>query len=68
LLAKYYWGDQIKKNEMSGTCSTQEKRRGVYRVFVWKPEKKRPLGRRRRRWVYNIKLDFNIYIPYNIHI
>jgi hypothetical protein len=22
LLTKYYWGDQIKKNEIGGTCST----------------------------------------------
>jgi len=31
--------------------------RGVYRVLVWKPEGKRPLGRHRRRWEYNIKKD-----------
>jgi len=31
--------------------------RGVYRVFVDKPEGKRPLGRPRRRWVDNIKMD-----------
>jgi hypothetical protein len=29
----------------------------AYRLFVGKPEGKRPLGRRRRRWVDNIKLD-----------
>ena len=32
-------------------------RRGVYRVLVGKPEGKRPLGRRRHRWVDNIKMD-----------
>jgi len=32
-------------------------RRGVYRVLVWKPEGKRPLGRHRRRWEDNIKMD-----------
>ena len=32
-------------------------RRGVYRVFVGKPEGKRPLGRPRRRWEDNIKMD-----------
>ena len=32
-------------------------RRGVYRVLVGKPEGKRPLGRRRRRWDDNIKMD-----------
>jgi hypothetical protein len=29
----------------------------VYRIFVGKPEGKRPLGRPRRRWVNNIKMD-----------
>jgi hypothetical protein len=29
----------------------------VYRVLVGKPEGKRPLGRPRRRWEYNIKMD-----------
>jgi len=32
-------------------------RRGVYRVLVRKPEGKRPLGRHRRRWEDNIKMD-----------
>jgi len=31
-------------------------RRGLYRVLVGKPEGKRPLGRRRRRWEDNIKM------------
>jgi hypothetical protein len=31
--------------------------RGVYRVLVGRPEVKRPLGRPRRRWEDNIKLD-----------
>jgi hypothetical protein len=31
--------------------------RGVYRVMVRKPEGKRPLGRPRRRWEDNIKMD-----------
>jgi hypothetical protein len=31
--------------------------RCVYRVLVGKPEGKRPLGRPRRRWEDNIKLD-----------
>ena len=29
----------------------------VYRVLVWKPEGKRLLGRPRRRWEDNIKMD-----------
>jgi hypothetical protein len=32
--------------------------RGVYRGLVGKSECKRPLGRPRRRWEDNIKLDF----------
>jgi hypothetical protein len=31
--------------------------RGVYRVLVGRPGSKRPLGRPRRRWVDNIKMD-----------
>ena len=31
--------------------------RGVYRIFVGKPEGRRPLGRLRRRWVDNIRTD-----------
>ena len=32
-------------------------RRGAYRVLVGKPEGKCPLGRPRRRWEDNIKMD-----------
>jgi hypothetical protein len=31
--------------------------RNAYRILVSKPEGKRPLGRPRRRWVDNIKMD-----------
>jgi hypothetical protein len=31
--------------------------RGVYRVLVGRPLGKRPLGRLRHRWEYNIKMD-----------
>ena len=31
--------------------------RGVHRVLMVKPEGKRPLGRHRRRWEDNIKMD-----------
>jgi hypothetical protein len=31
-------------------------KRNVYRILVGKPEGKRPQGRKRRRWVNNIKL------------
>jgi hypothetical protein len=32
-------------------------RMGVFRVLVGKPEESRPLGRPRRRWEDNIRLD-----------
>jgi hypothetical protein len=32
-------------------------RRGAYRALVGKPEGKTPLGRARRRWEDNIKMD-----------
>ena len=43
---------------MGGACSAYGDRRGVFRVLVGKPEGKRPLGRPRRRWEDNIKMDF----------
>jgi hypothetical protein len=33
------------------------KGRGVYRILVGKPDERRPLGRPRRRWEDNIKVD-----------
>jgi len=42
---------------MGGECSTYGKRRDVNRVLVEKPDGKRPLGRPRRRWEDNIKMD-----------
>jgi hypothetical protein len=35
----------------------QRRGRVVYRVLVGRPEGKRPLGRPRRRWEDNIKMD-----------
>jgi hypothetical protein len=40
------------------TCGTHGEGRGVYRVLVGRPEGKRTLGRPRRRWEDNIKMDF----------
>ena len=57
MLTKYYSGDQIKKNEMGGACSTYGERQGVYRALVGKREGKRLLGRPSRRWEDNIKMD-----------
>jgi len=40
-----------------GHVARMGERRGVYRVLVGKPEGKRPVGRPRRRWEDNIKMD-----------
>ena len=42
---------------MGRACSAYGEDRGVQRVLVGKPERKRPLGRPRRRWDDNIKMD-----------
>jgi hypothetical protein len=33
-------------------------RKGAYRGLMLRPERKRPLGRPRRRWEDNVKMDF----------
>jgi hypothetical protein len=42
---------------VGGTCGTNGEKRDVYRLLVGKPERKRPLGRPRRRWRDNIKMN-----------
>ena len=49
----------IKSRRMrrAGHVARMGEERGVYRVLVGEPEGKRPLGRPRRRWVDNIRMD-----------
>jgi hypothetical protein len=49
----------IKSRRMrwAGHVARMWEERGVYRVLVGKPEGKRPLGRHRRRWEDNIRMD-----------
>ena len=49
----------IKSRRMrwAGHVARMGEEKGVYRVLVGKPEGKRPLGRSRRRWVDNIRMD-----------
>jgi hypothetical protein len=49
----------IKSRSMrwAGHVARMSERRGVYRVLVGRPEGKRPLGRPRRRWEDDIKMD-----------
>jgi hypothetical protein len=45
------------EDEMDGTCSTNGGKRNVYRLLVGKPEGRRPMGRPRRRWVDNVRME-----------
>jgi hypothetical protein len=47
----------IKEDEMGRECCKNGDKRNAYRIVVGKSECKRPLGRPRRRWVENIKMD-----------
>jgi hypothetical protein len=42
---------------MGRVCSTNDGDENAYRLLVGKPEGKRPLGKPRRRWLDNIKMD-----------
>ena len=41
----------------AGHVARMGEKRGMYRVLLRKPEEKRLLGRPRRRWVDNIRMD-----------
>ena len=49
----------IKSRRMgwAGHVARMGEERGVYRTLLEKPEGKRPMGRPRRRWVDNIRMD-----------
>jgi hypothetical protein len=49
----------IKSRRMrwAGHVAQKGETRNAYRILVGKREGKRPLGRRRRRWADNIKID-----------
>jgi hypothetical protein len=40
----------------AGHVAGMGEKRNVYRLLVEKPEGKRPVGRPRRRWTYNVKM------------
>jgi hypothetical protein len=41
----------------AGHVAEMEEKRNAYRLLVGKPEGRRPLGRPRRRWLDNIRMD-----------
>jgi hypothetical protein len=49
----------IKSGRMrwAGHVARRGKKRGAYRILVGRPEGRQPLGRPRRRWEDNIKMD-----------
>jgi hypothetical protein len=49
----------IKSRRMrwAGNVARRGEKRNAYRIWLGKPDGKRPLRRRRRRWVDNIKMD-----------
>jgi hypothetical protein len=51
------WRKHPNKDWMGRPYSSDGERRGMYRVLVEKPDRKKPLGRPRHRWEDNIKMD-----------
>jgi hypothetical protein len=49
--------NKSRKMRWAGHAARMGERRNAYRILVGKPEGKRPLGRPKRRWVDNIKMD-----------
>jgi hypothetical protein len=45
------------EDRWAGHVARMGERRGAYRALVGKPKGRRPLGRPRRRWEDNIKMD-----------
>ena len=56
-LPNIVWVVKSRRMRWAGHVACMGERRGVHRVLVGKPEGKRPMGRPRRRWEGNIKMD-----------
>jgi len=48
---------KLRRMRWAGHVARMGEERRVYRVLVGKPEGRKPLGRPRRRWVDNIRMD-----------
>jgi hypothetical protein len=48
---------KLRRMRWVGHVARMGEKRNVYRLLVGKPEGSRPLGRPRRRWIDNIKMD-----------
>ena len=51
------WVIKSRRMRWAGHVARMGEERVVYRVLVGKPEGRRPLGRPRRRWLDNIRMD-----------
>jgi hypothetical protein len=56
-LPNIVWVVKSRRMRWTGHVARMGEERGVHRVFVGKPEGKRPLGRPRRVWEDNIKMN-----------
>jgi hypothetical protein len=54
---EYTFFYKVEEDDVGGHVARMGEKRNVYRLSVGKPEGKRPLGRPRRRWIDNIKMD-----------
>jgi hypothetical protein len=52
-----FFKEVLRRIRWAGHVARMGAKRNAYRILVGKPEGKRPVGRRRRRWVDNIKID-----------
>jgi hypothetical protein len=48
---------KLRKMRWAGHVARMGEKRNAYMILVGKPEGKKPLGRPRRRWANNIKMD-----------
>jgi hypothetical protein len=49
---------KMRRMRWVGHVARMGEKKNVYRLLIGKPEGKRPLGRPRRSWMDNIKMDF----------
>ena len=56
-LPNIVWVVKSRQMRWAGHVARMGEDRGVHRVLVGKPEGKKPLGRPRRRWKDNIRMD-----------
>jgi hypothetical protein len=49
--------DEARRMRLAGQVARMGEVRGAYNILVGRPEGRRPLGRHRRRWEDNIKMD-----------